>query len=224
LIGTLYIKRRVKEGKISLPFLFLNIARVTEDYTNKTGERPPYERRGTHPNTTFQEVKRGITGLCELNNLIDYLVERSLKEEAEQDANKRTREEWKELERKLKNEQITKEKIHQLIDSYVDAGLLEDDSLKERFKECKAYNCSNYFYAKNKKIQYCSYTCYYNQFNAVNRKKKHGTYLKKSDYLLKLETSKNVEWVQRLSEKKHDKRGVELEKLNAQAEVKRYFI
>lgn len=228
------LKIKVRDGTIAVPFLMSEVERIVNDYFERCGQLPPAEtyKASNKPVSKFKQVKKGITSIEQLNDLIIYQAEREEKEQLKKQAKTRTNKEWFLLEKKMKNRKYSSlEQLTTEIIQFIDIGLITEAKAKriiKGFKECKSYQCNNVFYARgvDKRIKYCSKKCNITQKKAEQRKKTTNTYLQQNEYLPRTEEAREKEWKRKMStrQKENKSRVEELEELNKKAPIHSYYL
>lgn len=197
------LKRDVKAGDVSFMECCQRIQDVTDFYISSVpydeerpeNERPPSTLENHHSvdkkSGKFKSRVRSNTTLEELGNLLYYIAEKNDKEEAKKEAEKRSREEWEELEEiALMPSNCTLEDVNALLDRWVNSGTITKGKAERTLRdirECEYFRCKNVFYVgrghENESATYCSKKCYRNAYNARRRKRETGTYLGKPEYI-----------------------------------------
>lgn len=184
------LKIRAKNGEVTFAEACGIVNDALDTYIEKFGTTPPplnYNHYKVNKKTSiFREKKRSITTLEEIGDLLFYLAEKEEQKRKIEAARQRTRDEWKEIEKK----KLTSARMSSILQWYTRIGVIDEDranEIKKNYRECSYYECPNVYLIDDAcQKKYCSPTCYSKDRSAANRLRATNTILKKHDYTPRL--------------------------------------
>lgn len=184
------LKLRAKNGEVTFAEACGIVNDALDTYIEKFGTTPPplnYNHYKVNKKTSiFRVKKRSITTLEEIGDLLFYLAEKEEQKRKLDEAKKRKRDEWEEIEKK----KLTSARMRSILQWYVHVGVIDEDrsqEIKKEYRECSYYECPNVYHIEDAWHQkYCSSRCYSKDRAAANRLRTTNTILRKNDYIDRL--------------------------------------